>query len=189
MIQLILLERVEKLGQMGDVVTVRPGYARNFLIPQKKAMRATQANIEAFKTRKVQLDADNLKLKSEAQTVAEKLKDFSVIMVRQSGEAGQLYGSVNARDIAEAIRNKGISIFRTQVIVLEPIKYLGLHAAKVVLHPEISVIITVNVAKTVEEAELQAQKAKNAKALASKTAESKPVIDQEGEAETQNTDA
>ena len=159
MIQLILLERVEKLGQMGDVVTVRPGYARNFLIPQKKAMRATKSNIESFAGRKLQLEADNLKHKEEAQKIAGKLEGFSIIVVRQSGESGQLYGSVNARDIAEGIREKGISISRTQVTIPAPIKYLGLHEAIVKLHPEISVSVTVNVAKSPEEAVLQAEKA------------------------------
>ncbi len=162
MIQLILLERVEKLGQMGDVVTVRPGYARNFLIPQKKAMRATKANIEAFSGRKLQLEADNLKHKEEAQKIEAKLENFSIVVVRQSGESGQLYGSVNARDIAEGIKAKGITVSRTQVTIPTPIKYLGLHDAIIKLHPEISVTVTVNVAKSPEEAILQAEKAKKA---------------------------
>lgn len=159
MIQLILLERVEKLGQMGDVVTVRPGYARNFLIPQKKAMRATKANVESFANRKIQLEADNLKNKQEAEKVAAKLDGMKIVVVRQSGESGQLYGSVNARDIAEGITQKGVSVQRTQVIVGATIKYLGLHTVRVILHPEVNAAVVVNVAKSIEEAKLQEEKA------------------------------
>lgn len=163
MIQLILLERVEKLGQMGDVVTVRPGYARNFLIPQKKAMRATKANVESFANRKVTLQAENIKNKQEAEKIAAKLEGMTVVMVRQSGESGQLYGSVNARDIAESITQNGINVSRNQVVIVLPIKYLGLHAARVTLHPEVSVSVVVNVAKSLEEAKLQLEKASNTK--------------------------
>jgi large subunit ribosomal protein L9 len=159
MIQLILLERVEKLGQMGDVVTVRPGYARNFLIPQKKAMRATKANVESFANRKIQLEADNIQNKQEAEKIAGKLEGLSIIVVRQSGESGQLYGSVNSRDIADGITQTGVTILRTQVTIPTPIKYLGLHEVRVTLHPEISVFVTVNVAKSLEEGKMQAEKA------------------------------
>src|SRR5277367_4422107 len=131
MVQVILLERIERLGQMGDVVNVKPGFARNFLLPQKKALRATKPNLEVFETRKAQLVADNLKRKEEAGKVAEKMAGLSVSMVRQAGESGQLYGSVNARDIAEAVVAAGYTINRAQVIIDKPIKTIGIHSVRV----------------------------------------------------------
>jgi large subunit ribosomal protein L9 len=156
-VEVILLERVEKLGQMGQVVRVRPGFARNFLLPQKKALRATKENLAYFETRKAQLVAQNLERKGEAEQVAKKLDGISVVVIRQAGESGQLYGSVTARDIADAVTAAGFTIGRSQVTLEHPIKTLGLHKQRVVLHPEVAVTVTVNVAQSPEEAEMQAK--------------------------------
>jgi large subunit ribosomal protein L9 len=153
----ILLQRVEKLGQMGEVVKVKPGYARNFLLPQKKAIRATKENLARFETERVQLEAQNLKRREEALRVAERVAGLAVVMLRQAGESGQLYGSVSARDIADAATAGGLSITRQQVLLDHPIKALGLHPVRVMLHPEVIITITVNVARTAEEAERQAR--------------------------------
>lgn len=158
--EVILLERVEKLGQMGDVVAVKPGYARNFLIPQKKALRATEANKRHFEGQKAQLEAANLKLKGEAEAVAAKLDEFAVALIRQAGEAGQLYGSVNARDIAIALTDAGFTVNRQQIVLAKPIKTLGLHPVQVKLHPEVIVTVTANVARSDEEAQIQAETGK-----------------------------
>ena len=157
MVQVILMERVEKLGQMGQVVDVRPGYARNFLLPQKKALRATKDNLAYFETQRTQLEAQNLARKSEAEQVAAKLEGLAVIMIRQAGESGQLYGSVTARDVAQAITEAGFTVGRSQIILERAIKTLGLHKQRVVLHPEVSVTVTVNVAQSPEEAEMQSK--------------------------------
>jgi len=157
MVQVILLERVEKLGQMGQVVDVRPGYARNFLLPQKKALRATKDNLAYFETQRGQLEAQNLARKSEAEAVAKKLDGLSVVVIRQAGESGQLYGSVTARDIAQGVTEAGFTVGRGQIVLERAIKTLGLHKQRVVLHPEVSVTVTVNVAQSVEEAEMQAK--------------------------------
>ena len=157
MVQVILLERVEKLGQMGQVVDVRPGYARNFLLPQKKALRATKDNLAYFEKQRTQLEAQNLARKSEAEQVASKLEGLSVIIIRQAGESGQLYGSVTGRDIAQAVTEAGFTVGRSQIVLERAIKTLGLHKQRVVLHPEVSVAITVNVAQSAEEAEMQAK--------------------------------
>ena len=151
----ILLERIEKLGQMGDVVNVKPGFARNYLLPQKKAMRATKANQRRFDEQRVQLEAANLERRTEAESVAAKVDDLTVKLVRQAGEAGQLYGSVNARDIADIVTESGVTIERRQVQLDRPIKAIGLHAVRVDLHPEVSVTVTANVARSEEEAEIQ----------------------------------
>ncbi|MEP2641725.1 50S ribosomal protein L9 [Roseobacter sp.] len=153
--QVILLERVAKLGQMGAVVDVKPGYARNFLLPQGKALSASKANIAAFEEQKAQLEARNLETKAEAQELADKLEGQQFIVIRSASDAGSLYGSVTTRDAAEAATEAGFSVDRKQV-VLEPIKDLGLHAVTVVLHPEVEAKIELNVARSVEEAELQA---------------------------------
>ena len=158
--EVILLERIEKLGQMGDVVTVKPGYARNFLLPQKKAMRATKSNMAVFEAQRAQLEAENLKRRDEAQSVAEKLDGMSVVLIRQAGDSGQLYGSVTARDLAEAVTEAGVTINRNQIAMDKVIKTLGLHAIKVRLHPEVSVEITGNVARSEEEAATQAETGK-----------------------------
>jgi large subunit ribosomal protein L9 len=155
MVQVILLERIERLGQMGDVVNVKPGFARNFLLPQKKALRATKLNLEVFETRKAQLVADNLKRKEEAEAVAKKMAGLSVSMVRQAGESGQLYGSVNARDIAEAVEAAGFTINRAQVIIDKPIKTIGIHSVRVSLHPEVAVAVGLSVAPSQDEADAQ----------------------------------
>jgi large subunit ribosomal protein L9 len=153
----ILLERIGHLGQMGDVVSVKNGYARNYLLPQKKAMRATQENITYFETQRVQLEAANLEHKKEADSVGEKLAGKSFIAIRQAGDTGQLYGSVSTRDISDAITNGGFSIARRQVVLNKPIKELGLHEVALQLHPEVTVNVLVNVARTEDEAERQAR--------------------------------
>jgi len=157
MVDLILLERVEKLGQMGQRVKVKPGFARNYLLPQKKAMRATKENLAYFESQRAQLEANNLHRKSEATEIGAKLEGLSVILVRQAGEGGQLYGSVSVRDIAEAVSGAGFTIEKSQVVLERPIKNLGLHSLRIVLHPEVSVAITANVARSAEEAEMQAK--------------------------------
>jgi len=157
MIELILLERVEKLGQMGQVVKVKPGYARNFLLPQKKALRATKENLAYFETQRAQLEASNLQRKAEATEIGAKMEGLSVVLVRQAGESGQLYGSVSARDIAEAVTEAGFTVERRQVVLDRPIKTLGLHPVRIVLHPEVAVTVTANVAQSAEEAEMQAK--------------------------------
>jgi large subunit ribosomal protein L9 len=154
--QVILLERIEKLGQMGDIVNVKDGFARNYLVPHGKAMRATKSNRAEFDQRRVQLEANNLKRKEEASAAAGKVEGQSVVILRQAGEGGQLYGSVNARDIAVAFGEAGISFDRQQVRLASPIKTLGVHAVRVALHPEVSVTVGVNVARSQEEAERQA---------------------------------
>jgi len=154
----ILLQRIESLGQMGDVVKVKPGYARNYLLPEKKALRATKANREYFDKQRAQLEAQNLKAKGEAEAVAAKMGDtFAVVIIRSAGESGQLYGSVATRDVAEAVTKAGVTIGRAQVLLVQPIKELGLFKTRIALHPEVSVTITVNVAQSEEEAKLQAE--------------------------------
>ena len=153
--QVILLERVAKLGQMGEVVDVKPGYARNFLLPQGKALSASQANIAAFEEQKAQLEARNLETRKEAEALAEKLNGQTLIVIRSASDSGALYGSVTTRDAAEAATEAGFSVDRKQV-VLSPIKELGIHTVQVVLHPEVDATIELNVARSPEEAELQA---------------------------------
>jgi large subunit ribosomal protein L9 len=157
MVELILLERVEKLGQMGQLVNVKPGFARNYLLPQKKALRATKENLAYFESQRAQLEANNLQRRVEATEVGGKVEGVTVVIVRQAGESGQLYGSVSARDIAEAVTQAGFTIEKRQVVLDRPIKNLGLHPVKVVLHPEVSVTVTANVAQSAEEAEMQAK--------------------------------
>jgi large subunit ribosomal protein L9 len=157
MVDVILLERVENLGQMGQVVKVRPGYARNYLLPQKKALRATKDNLAYFEKQRAQLEAANLTRKTEAEQVAQKLEGLSVVVIRQAGESGQLYGSVSARDIADGVTAAGFTITRGQVVLDKAIKTLGLYKLRVVLHPEVSVQVTANVAQSAEEAEMQAK--------------------------------
>ncbi len=155
--EVILLERIAKLGQMGDVVTVKDGYARNYLLPQGKALRATPANRERFEKERAQLEARNLELKKEADAVAEKLEGQAFVVIRQAGDTGQLYGSVSTRDIAETISENGFSIARRQVLLDRSIKSLGLHEVRISLHPEVEVSVTINVARTEDEAERQAR--------------------------------
>lgn len=155
--QVILLERIGRLGQMGDVVTVKDGYARNFLLPQGKALRATKANRERFELERAQLEARNLELKSEAEAVATKLDGQSFIIIRQAGEAGQLYGSVSTRDIAGAVTEGGFSIERRQVMLDRPIKTIGLHHVRIGLHAEVEPHVVVNIARSLDEAARQAR--------------------------------
>ena len=156
-VELILLQRVEKLGQMGDRVRVKPGYARNFLLPQKRAIRANKTNLEHFEAQRAHLEAQNLKRREEAERVAERVGGLTVAIIRQAGESGGLYGSVSSRDIADAATAGGLSINRAQVVLEHPIKTLGLTRVRVVLHPEVTMDITVNVARSLEEAEKQAR--------------------------------
>jgi len=154
---IILLERVEKLGQMGDLVQVKDGYARNFLLPKGKGMRATEANKKAFEGRKVELEARSLERKTEADAVAGKLNGTAIVLIRQAGESGQLYGSVSARDIADALTEKGFHVDKGQIVLGHPIKALGLSDQRVQLHPEVTSTVTINVARSEEEAERQAR--------------------------------
>ena len=150
--EVILLERIEKLGQMGDLVTVKPGYARNFLLPQGKALRATEANKKRFETDRAQLEAENLARKGEAEQVAAKMEGMSVTLIRAASEMGQLYGSASSRDIADRIIDAGVTITRNQVDLNTAIKTLGLLPIRIVLHPEVSVDVTVNIARSEDEA-------------------------------------
>jgi large subunit ribosomal protein L9 len=151
--QVILLERVEKLGQMGDEVRVKDGFARNFLLPKKKALRATKANREYFQARKAQLEAHNLERKKEAEAVAKKLDGKSFVLIRQAGDRGQLYGSVSPRDVAGAIEAGGFTVDRSQVSISQAIKLIGKFTIPVVLHPEVRVNVTITVARSEDEAE------------------------------------
>ena len=153
--QIILLERIEKLGQMGDLVNVKPGYARNYLLPQGKALRANKANTERFESERAQREADNLTKRSEAETEAKKMEGLAVNMVRAASEMGQLFGSVTSRDIAEAVTEAGFTISRSQVIMDRAIKTLGLTDTRIRLHPEVSVSVIVNIARSLAEAETQ----------------------------------
>ena len=153
--QVILMQRIEKLGQMGDIVSVKPGFARNYLLPQKKAMRATKENLARFESQRAQLEADNLKRKGEAEQVAAKLEGMTVTLIRQAGESGQLYGSVNSRDIADAVTAKGVTVARGQIDLAAAIKVLGLQKVRVRLHPEVAVTVTANAARSEEEAQIQ----------------------------------
>jgi large subunit ribosomal protein L9 len=154
--QVILLERVAKLGQMGDVVNVKPGYARNYLLPQGKALRASGDNIKSFESRKAELEAQNLETRKEAQAVAAKLDGERYVVIRQASDGGALYGSVSPRDVADLLAEAGVKVEKRQIVIATPIKSLGLHKALINLHPEVDVEIGLNVARSVEEAALQA---------------------------------
>ncbi len=171
--QVILLERVEKLGQMGDEVKVKDGFARNFLLPEKKALRATKANREFFLGQKSQLEARNLEQKKEAEAVGKKLDGKSFVLIRQAGDRGQLYGSVSPRDISDAVSAGGITISRTQVPLDQAIKTIGLFTITVRLHPEVRVKVTINVARSEDEAERQAR---GEDVLAEKTEQEEAVV-------------
>ena len=155
--QIILLERVEKLGQIGDVVNVKPGYARNFLLPQKKALRASKDNITLFESQRAEIEGRNLEQRKEAEAVAAKVDGKSVILIRQAGESGQLYGSVTARDLADALQAADFNVERNQIRMDSGIKGLGMHNVRVMLHPEVEVTILANVARSEDEAETQAK--------------------------------
>ena len=171
--QVILLERVEKLGQMGDEVRVKDGFARNFLLPKKKALRATKANREYFQTQKVQLETRNLERKKEAEAIAKKLNGKAFVLLRQAGDRGQLYGSVTPRDVADAMATGGFTVDRHQVNISQAIKTIGLFTLPVVLHPEVKVNITINVARSEDEAERQAR---GENVLAERTEQEEAVI-------------
>ncbi len=158
MIEVILLERIERLGQMGQVVKVRPGFARNFLLPQKKALRATKSNRDLFEKQRAELEAKNAAERSHAETIAAKMGDLKLVVIRQASETGQLYGSVTARDVAEAGKEAGHAFQRAQIQIDTPIKALGLFPVKIKLHPELAIKVTVNVARSSEEATIQAEK-------------------------------
>ena len=168
--EIILLERIEKLGQMGEVVRVKDGYARNYLLPQGKAQRATKENIAIFEERRTQLEAANLDRRSDAEVVAAKLDGQVCIVLRQASDGGQLYGSVNARDIAAAVTEAGFTIERKQVVLDDAIKTVGLHLVRLMLHPEVVVTVTVNVARSEVEAASQAE-AEAASAMDAEAAE------------------
>ena len=153
--EVILLQRIEKLGQMGQTVKVKAGYARNYLLPRRKAIRATDDNKAKFEKQRAQLEATNLAKRQEAEAISGKVEGLTVVIIRQAGETGQLYGSVSARDIATAATKAGVTIDRNQILMDRPLKDLGLHPIRVALHPEVVVNITANVAKSEEEAELQ----------------------------------
>jgi len=157
MIEVILMQRVEKLGQMGELVKVRPGYARNFLLPQGKAIRANQDNLARFERERAQLEAQNLKRREEAERVAERMDGLTVVLIRSAGESGGLYGSVSGRDIADACKAAGLTITRTQVMLQQPIKTVGITTVRVALHPEVDLPVQVNIARSPEEAEKQAR--------------------------------
>lgn len=156
--EVILLERIERLGQMGDVVAVKNGYARNYLLPQKKALRKTRDNMAFFETKRKEYEAHNLKMKAEAEAMAEKIKGLNVVIIRQAAETGQLYGSVTVRDIADAVHNSGFKIERNQIDLNQPFKNMGIFDVRVALHPDVAQTIRVNIARTADEAKKAAAK-------------------------------
>ena len=156
--EIILLERIEKLGQMGEIVTVKSGYARNYLLPKKKALRATDASRAQFESQRAQLEAENLQRRSEAESVATKIEELNISLIRQAGDNGQLYGSVSGRDIANSISAAGVTVARGQVLLDRPIKELGLNPIRVSLHPEVQVEVLINVARTDDEAAAQLER-------------------------------
>lgn len=156
--EVILLERIERLGQMGDVVAVKNGYARNYLLPQKKALRKTRDNMAFFETKRKEYEAHNLKMKAEAEAMAEKIKGLNVVIIRQAAETGQLYGSVTVRDIADAIHDSGFKIERNQIDLNQPFKNMGIFDVRVALHPDVAQTIRVNIARTADEAKKAAAK-------------------------------
>ncbi len=155
--EVILLERVEKLGQIGDVVTVKNGFARNYLLPNKKALRANEANKKVFEANRARIEADNAEKRSEAEKASKGVDGKTVQLIRQASNVGALYGSVSARDIVEALEAEGAKVTKSQVVLDRPIKAIGMHEVKIALHPEVAVTVKVNVARSPEEAELQAQ--------------------------------
>ncbi len=187
----ILLERIARLGQMGDTVSVKAGYARNFLLPQGKALRANEENRKRFESQRTQLEARNLERRSEAQQVADKLDGKTFIVIRSAGETGQLYGSVSTRDIADIITAEGFSVLRTQVELNHPIKTIGMHNVSINLHPEVQVTVTINIARSADEAERQAAGEDLTSIEAIYGIEEKPlseeVFDDEGEENTEET--
>lgn len=155
MVQVVLLERVSKLGNMGDIVNVKPGYARNFLLPSKKALRASEANLKRFQSERKNLEAQNLETKKEAENIKNKLDGKSFTIIRSASDSGSLYGSVTSRDAEEAMKEDGLIVNRKQIMLVKPIKELGLHELVINLHPEVAASIEINVARSDEEAEIQ----------------------------------
>ena len=155
MVQLVLLERVSKLGGMGDIVNVKPGYARNYLLPLKKALRASEANIKKFESERKNLEAQNLETKKEAETIKNKIDGSSFVIIRSASDSGSLYGSVTSRDAEDAMKSKGLLVNKKQIVLVKPIKDLGVHQLAVNLHPEVTANIEINVARSIEEAEIQ----------------------------------
>lgn len=185
---LILLERVEKLGAIGDIVSVKPGYARNFLLPKRKALRATEENKRFFEAQRAQIEADNQKRREAASEQATKVAGKSVVLIRQAGNTGLLYGSVSSRDIAEVLSEvSGVAITKSQVVLDRPIKALGLHTVRVALHAEVSESVTVNVARSADEAELQAKGVDVTKEVEEE--EEAPAVEAEAEAPAEATEA
>ena len=180
--EVILLERIETLGQMGDVVNVKPGYARNYLLPQKKALRATEENRRHYEGQRAQLEATNLERRDDAQKVGARLDGLAVVLIRQAGDAGQLYGSVNARDIAKEVTEAGFTVERRQVQLPHSIKALGLYSVRIALHPELVVGVTVNVARSEDEANIQA---KTGKAVVNLDLEPEPEPKAEADADAE----
>ena len=197
--EIILLERVENLGQMGDLVTVKPGYARNFLLPKGKAIRATAENREKFDAGRAQLEAENLAKKSEAEKIAEKMADLSVTLIRAASEMGQLYGSASSRDIAQAATEAGFTIAKAQVDLNTAVKTLGIFPVRVILHPEVSTEVTVNIARSADEAaeqqrlgraiisDVAEREREEAAAAAQEAAERVAAQDDEDDADTTNS--
>lgn len=168
--EVILLERIEKLGQMGDIVKVKQGFARNYLLPQKKALRSNKQNLAVFEKQKIQLEAMNLKRREEAEKVAKKMNDLKIVIIRQAAETGQLYGSVTGRDVRDAVRDSGFLVERQQVVLDQPIKEIGEFKIRIILHPDVSQIVAVTVARSQEEIERQALEAAKAAAREAKKA-------------------
>ncbi|MCK4945294.1 MAG: 50S ribosomal protein L9 [Alphaproteobacteria bacterium] len=184
--QVILLERVERLGQMGDVVNVKLGYARNFLLPRQKALRATKENVSYFDDQKKVIEAESLKHKGEAEKISKKMDDLKIVIIRQASEAGQLYGSVTARDIAEGVTEKGFKIDRTQIRMDRNYKVLGLYPIKAYLHPEVAVSVIINIARSVEEAKIQDERGE---ALITRTDEQEAAAEAAAEASVKKSES
>lgn len=190
MIEVILMERIERLGNLGQVVKVRPGFARNCLLPQKKALRATKANMEIFEKQRAELEAKNAALRAASEKEAAKMEGVKLVVIRQASETGMLFGSVSARDVADIAKADGHAIDRTQVQIDTPIKALGLFPVKIKLHPEVIIKVTVNVARSVEEAAVQAEKgAAIVKAEAAAAAKAEAAAEVAVEAKAENAEA
>ena len=184
--EVILLERIEKLGQMGDTVKVKPGFARNYLLPQKKALRATKANMARFESERANLEAVNLQRREEAAKVAKTMKGLTLLIIRQAGEGGMLYGSVSGRDVADSIKEAGFSIERRHVALDTPIKSLGIYPVRVALHPEVAVTVTINVARSQDEGDRALKAAEASEAVVEEAADE--AVDEEQAAEETSTE-
>lgn len=172
--EIILLERIERLGQMGDVVNVKNGYARNYLLPQKKALRKTKDNMALFEAKRKEYEAHNAQLKAQAEALSEEMKDLSIVIIRQAAETGQLYGSVTMRDICDAIRDAGFKVERHQIVLAQPFKNLGIFDVRLSLHPDVAQTVRVNIARSSEEAKRAFKKEKDAQKAAEAAAAPAP---------------